>query len=340
VTDTESGLLSSGWFRVERELAITTDARVFLCSHLPAHRAYLLRIPPGLSSATPAPLSSTQNSGLELGNVRGTAAAAAALYRQRYFGKERAHSDTSLVVPEYYGVVDSRYLMPASATYRRRGAVGFDAVTAISDLLVRMTPFWENLSLLVSAETSLMAGGSISYDAWESRWRRLLRGSSLGRDLLAHPPDGVQGRMAAQIAELVDDTTLGPGPALEDSTVLRLMVAVATRRLTDEQVKDALSCPFLRMNITIHDLTYAVALLNLLQPQDWLLQSPVEWLGPTLFVLPTITDGLVEQPATFPDDAPAFEPCPPPDDATLGRFEVFVQDPERTVRPYLALERA
>jgi hypothetical protein len=324
-----------GWFSVETELASAADARVFHCFHVPAQRSYVLRLPAGDEASWHGP---PGNAVLEHPNARATATATGSMYPRRYFGRGRSGGGDEVVLPEYYGVLDLRYLVPVSAVYRRRGAVEFERLLAFASEFMRVLPFWENLWLLLTSEADLMARGSVPFESWSARWSDLIRGSSLGRQLLDDLPEGTGERVAAGIAALVGED-LGPGPSFEESAILRLMTAVTGSQLDEAQVEASLSCPFFRMNVTLHDLRYAVALLGLMEAQTWLVQSPLEWLGPTMLSLPPIVNGLLEQPAAFPDDAGAFESCAAPDDETLSRFSLFVQDPERTVRPYLALER-
>jgi hypothetical protein len=326
-----------GWFALEDELARVAEARVFVCHHLPAHRSYVLRVPEAEGAWGDEPPS---NAVLERANARATAAATASLHARRRSGRRRAAIGQVLVMPEYYGVLDQRYLVPLSAAYRRRDAIGFEQLLLIPSALIRILPFWENLWLLLVSETGLLARGTVPFEAWRTRWSDLVRGSGLGRQLLDDLPEGTGDRLGAEIAALVHGDELGPGPSLEESAVLRLMTAVTASRLDEAQVSASLTCPFFRMNVTAHDLHYAVALSRLMEPQSWLVQSALEWLGPTILALPRVLDGLLEQPVAFPDDGGAFEPCPPPDDATMSRFPLLVQDPERTVRPFIALERA
>jgi hypothetical protein len=331
---------SFGWFSVDCEMISTAEARVFVCHHEPAHRAYLLRMSHEEAEGrrARAPQGPPDNADLELPNVRATTAAASRLYPGRYLGNTLLAGSGRIVLPEYYGVLDGRYLLPVSVVYRRRDAIPFGDLLDISSFLVCILPFWENLWLLLISETGLLARGSVAFDVWKDRWQHLIRDSGLGRQLLDDLPADLSGRVGAEIAAIVNGHELGIGPSFDESTIIRLITAFTGGRLTREQIAATLSCPFFRMNITIHDLHYAVALSELTEPKDWLFQSPLEWLGPSVLALPTIISGLTEQPSVFPDDSDAFEQCPPPDKTMLTRFSLFLQDPERRVRPYIALE--
>jgi hypothetical protein len=190
------------------------------------------------------------------------------------------------------------------------------------------------------AETEMLASGTVSLEVWDERWRYLVCGSNLGCRLIGDLPSGIQDRQAAHIAACVADCGLGPGPIFDESAVVRLLTGVVTKRFTESEVEASLACPFFRLNVTVHDLHYTVALTRLMQPQRWLVQSPLEWLGPTVLPLPTVINGLTAQPATFPDGAEKFEQISAPDERTIRRFTSFVQDPELIARPYIALERA
>jgi hypothetical protein len=333
---------SFGWFEIDDEIISTVEARVFSCDHKPANRSYLLRVPPeeaGNWQSSTRQLR-LRNAELELPNVRATVAATGKLYTDRYFGHPAGADSDRLVIPEYYGVLDDHYLIPVSAVYRRRGSIPFEDLLVVPSALFSVLPFWENLWLLLTSESALLASGTIAFDVWKDRWQHLIRGSQLGRQLIDDMPAEMSDHLGSQIEAIANDHETDPGPPFEESIIIRLITSATAKQLTEQQVAAALSCPFFRMNVTIHDLHYAVALINLTQPQDWLFQSPIEWLGPSILILPTIVRGLLVQPSSFPDDSDAFERCPPPDEAMLTRFSLFLRDPERTVRPYLALERA
>ncbi|WP_239405182.1 hypothetical protein [Frankia sp. Cj3] len=324
-----------GWFETADEIITTAEGHTFTCRHVPTNRTYLLRVSTGeVKDGWRTP----HNSALELPTVHATVAATAKLYSSSPPDRDFVPEPGGLILPEYHGVLDARYLVPVSAVYRRRGAIPFENLLSIPSALVHIFPFWENLWLLLTSETSLLATSAIPFDVWEDRWQHLVRGSELGRQLFREMPAGLSGRVATRIASIVNSQELGVGPSLEESSIIRLMIATAGKQVTKKQVEASLACPFFRMNTTVHDLHYAVALAALLQPQEWLFQSPLEWLGPTALIIPTIIDGLLAQPSAFPDDSSAFERCPPPDEATLTRFSLFLREPELTVRPYLTLQ--
>lgn len=330
-----------GWFAVTQELTATADARLFVCEHRPAHRAYFLRLTDaetrrwrGNSDAA-AP----RNATVEAENARTVATSTGRFYPDQYFNRARTAASQNIVVPQYYGVRDDRYLIPASAVYRRRGAVPFETILDIPGSMMQIFPFWENLWLLLVSETSLLGGGSNTFEQWRDRWGHLVASSDLGRKLIRQMPENLPGRLVAAITEAAAPGSADEGPALEESAVFRLIIAYAGRQLTEDQVTASLSCPFFRMNVTLSDLHYVVALRGLLEPQPWLMQEPLEWLGPSVLVLPHMLHALARQPSAFPDDREDFEPTTAPDEATLERFSLFLRDPEQTNRPYLALQR-
>jgi hypothetical protein len=333
---------SFGWFTVDRELTATAESRLFVVRHRPAHRAYFIRLSDEeLHNWRGDPHRvSLHNAAVELANVRAVAASTSRLYSAHSLRRDRPAHGASIVIPQYYGVLNDRYLVPVSAVYRRRGAVPFESVLDTPGSLMRIFPFWENLWLFLVAETSLLAGGSLTFEQWRGRWAHLIAGSALGQQLVRDMPEDLSGRLSAAIVDMAAGENADDGPSLEDSAVFRLIIAYAGRRLREEDVAASLSCPFFRMNVTLRDLHYAVALRGLVVPRPWLFQQPLEWLGPSILVLPDILDALVEQPSSFPDDGDDFEPAQPPDGSTLGRFTLFLQDPDQTNRPYLALGRS
>ncbi|MFE9658911.1 hypothetical protein [Streptomyces sp. NPDC005955] len=323
------------WFGIGQHLGSGADAEVFLCRHAPTRRSYVMRLPAAEDALweRDTPLLPPVNALIEHPNARGSAVAND-LYDDLEISVDGQRVAFSTV--QLYGVREDRYLLPASNTHQRKGALSFERVLDVPAALTRTTLFWERVQHLLAADCHFLGSGHLSETGWLHRWGALLpRNPALADALdLSELPPRVRSLLALRPTD-----GLPVGPQLDESAVLRIMYGVLAGTFTPDDVKASLSCPFFRMNITVHDLVYVLALYRLYQPVDWI-ESPSTWLGPhhaeTLLAL---LDGLSRQPLDLRADRSEFERTDPPDRAALEQYPLVLQDAAGSRQEYVALER-
>ncbi|MFJ6988650.1 MULTISPECIES: hypothetical protein [unclassified Streptomyces] len=324
------------WFSIAKHIGSGAEAEVYLCWHAPTQRSYVLRLPAEDDSLweRDGPLMPPVNSLIEHRNAIGSAHAGLTRDGLKMVVKGQ---EFSFSIVQLYGVRDGRYLLPVSNNWSRKGALSFGAVLDVSPSLPATMPFWEMLQHLLVVDCYFLDQGRLNEAEWHGRWETLLAHSSSldgGLQFAEYSP-----RARSLIDACGAGSSTMDGPTLEESAVMRIIYGVLAGRFTLDQIEASLSCPFFRLNITVHDIQYALCLLRLYQEVDWV-ESVARMLGPApLQPLLTLLDGFTRQPLDHGADRSEFESVAPPLPETLEQYPLIVQEVASGNQPYAALER-
>lgn len=330
-----------GWFRIMDKFGVGAEAEVFHCLHVPTNRVYVLRLDVEDDAIweRSQPMLPPRNYTIERRNVRGSAQAAQ-LFSQMEKDKDAPRSEEgwSFRVTELYGVRDNKYLLPVSNIYRRRGAFSFDQVLDLNRAFTKLS-FWEDIGLLAQAETRLLNSNSISIETWKERWGILLHESKL-RTWIEAPLADLPQQLGTAVKECLNREII-IGPCLEESAIASIIVARSLNIMTQSELEASLRCPFFRMNITLRDLHYVVSLLELYSEVPWILHGTTEVLDASAgLILTAIAHGLSVQPDQDPDSSEQFEPCEPPSEDILARYDLILQELAASHQQFLSLKRS
>ncbi len=322
-----------GSFEIERHVAHGAEAEVYCVRDFKHDRRLILRLDPNDDELWDGdPMIPPRNRTLEVRGAIGTWAIAPG-YRVRVSVDQH---EFKFAWASIYGVLDQRFLIPVTARFRVKNALSPDHILdACGFELFSDRPLWESIAIRLVIDTTDMLEGKLSELEWDQHWSRFATEPRLEFSRRLFLQNSVYADRQADIERVISTRTPEGLLPVFKNLLVRLAIARADGKVSEEQLRASLKCRHFRINVASWEIGQLMVLYSVIEHCNEM-TFPPEVDVPK--AIASILHGLSEQPLNewdFHDEVVEQEKQP-----DLDQFSLFLQEYVVDKFPFPGVQRS